>query len=240
LNGVERVVLEPLGLCLSGRSYSKRCTEENLFAEFPAPIPSLVNLGLLHTSADGAKTGDHYAPCGRRELIGRGYEYLALGHVHEPEIVVNKRTTVAYSGCLQGRNFTESGARGCLLVDVEKHRVASVIHHPLDVVRFGRIDVDVSAARSFDDVLSRVNARCKASLEHEFARALVVRFCLKGGQGLERLLSCSTKLRSSGLRDATESLSDRLSVDGFWARPDTPEAPHLRLDDDQYVRRVDF
>jgi DNA repair exonuclease SbcCD nuclease subunit len=240
LNGVERRRLEPHGICLVGSSYPKRCTEENLFAAFPKPDAAFINIGLLHTSADGASTNDSYAPCGRRQLVSSGYQYVALGHVHEPQIISDKATAVAYSGCLQGRNFTESGPRGCLLVHFDDGRVQTLTHQALDVVRFGRIDVDISEATTHDEVLRNIALRCQKTLSQLAESALVVRFCLKGRRGLERLLCCSAKIRTQSLRAVTESLSDRLSVDGFWAHPEHPDAPALRLDEEQWVRRIDL
>ena len=239
LCGVQTLTLPDLGVALTGTSFAKRRTEENLFASFPAPIQSLIHIGLLHTSADGLHTGDSYAPCGRRELVAKGYQYMALGHVHEP-LVLSEKVPVAYSGCLQGRHFAESGARGCRLVEIDGNRVTSMTHVPLDVVRFGKIDVDVSNSGNLGQVSEQVVARCRATLSRLGDRALVARVCLKGRAGIEALLSCSAKLRSTELHGAAATTSERLSIDGFWAQPDCPNAPCLRLDDETTLKRRDF
>jgi DNA repair exonuclease SbcCD nuclease subunit len=240
LTGVEVRPIDSLGLMLVGRSYPKRCTEENLFAEYPHPKPGITHIGLLHTSADGATTKDRYAPCGRRQLSASGYDYLALGHVHEPQVLSDKTTVVAYSGCLQGRNFDESGPRGCQLVTFENGHVTKVEHEPLDVVRFGKIDVDVSTATSVDDVLAHIEARCRVTLRHLPNLGLVVRIKLSGQRGLECLQSCSEKLRSHCLRHVADLLSERFTVDGFWAESPAPDAPSLRLDSERDVTRLDL
>lgn len=239
LDGVQTVRLEHLGVTLVGRSYAERCTETNLFAEFPEPDETTLTIGMLHTSADGMTTGDRYAPCGRRELAQRGYQYLALGHVHEPEIWSSK-VPIAYSGCLQARSFFESGPRGCLKVQFDHKHVTRITHQALDVVRFGKIPIDVSQARSLDEVLACVNANVRAAVERTRGTALVVRCCLTGDCGIAPLLACNGKLRTLALRDAAESVSEQLSIDGFWAEAPHPDAPSLRLDDEQLVTRRDF
>lgn len=62
---VESVVVEEFGVVLHGRSYPRRSTFENLLAGYPEPILGFLDVGMLHTSADGAVLDDGYAPCGR-------------------------------------------------------------------------------------------------------------------------------------------------------------------------------
>jgi DNA repair protein SbcD/Mre11 len=230
LSGVETRRFEDCGVELVGRSYVRRACFDNLLAGYPPKVQGVCTIGLLHTSGDGAISGDSYAPCRRSELVRKGYEYLALGHVHEPTVVSSR---VAYSGCLQGRHFFESGARGCMLVRFDDGNVASLQHRGIDAVRFGAVAVDISNARHLDDVVGAVVAATQRAILAHPDRALVVRYRLAGAGGVERLLSTSPELRRRALYSVLSSCEQRVAVDGFWIQVDHPElAPIVITSDD--------
>lgn len=51
-------------------------------------------------------------PINRKKLLGLGFDYIALGHIHKPEIISN---TMAYSGSLEPLDKNETGQRGYIL-----------------------------------------------------------------------------------------------------------------------------
>ncbi len=56
-----------------------------------------------------------------RELKGRYIDYLALGHYHSyKEASLDDRTRYAYSGCLEGRGFDETGEKGFVLLEADE------------------------------------------------------------------------------------------------------------------------
>jgi DNA repair exonuclease SbcCD nuclease subunit len=79
------------------------------------------------------------------ELQAKGYQYWALGHVHEPWIQRGD-VTLAYPGNLQGRHIRELGARGALLVSAEEGEITDVERVEVDVLRWHLLEVDVSQA----------------------------------------------------------------------------------------------
>ena len=116
-DAAETIVVDELGLAVHGLSFSRRVTSENLVPRYPAPIPGLFNVGLLHTSADGRPPHQPYAPCHVEELVRKGYEYWALGHVHAHE-VLHERPWIVFPGNTQGRHIRETGPKGCVVVGV--------------------------------------------------------------------------------------------------------------------------
>jgi exonuclease SbcD len=230
IDRVESVVLEDSGVVLHGRSYPRRSTFENLLADYPDPIPNLLNVGILHTSADGAVLDDGYAPCGRRELVRRGYQYFALGHSHTPERI-SERAAVVYSGCLQGRTFLESGPRGAMLITTEGTRVVRIEHRALDAVRFGALRVDVVRTDTIDAVAEAVHRAVSAACHAHRPRRLVVRLILEGVPGVSCVLSVSPKRRTEALLGASWDPDGRIWVESVWGevRGDPPVT--VRLDE---------
>ncbi len=54
------------------------------------------------------------------KLRKKNIDYLALGHIHSyAEGSVDGRGRYAYSGCLEGRGFDETGVKGFVLLDIE-------------------------------------------------------------------------------------------------------------------------
>src|SRR5690606_23549888 len=76
-------VLEHAGVALHGRSFQDAAPLENLAAGYPQPIAGKINIGVLHTALEGNAAHANYAPCSLAQLHAQGYQYWALGHVHE-------------------------------------------------------------------------------------------------------------------------------------------------------------
>ncbi|MEA3274470.1 MAG: DNA repair exonuclease, partial [Pseudomonadota bacterium] len=154
-----------LPVVVHGRGFPHRAVPENLVPDYPAPVPGVFNIGLLHTSMTGAPGHDTYAPCSLRDLTDKGYDYWALGHVHQPQVLSRDRW-VLFPGNLQGRHVRETGPRGCQLVTVsDSMEVVSAEHRHLDVVRWDRVLVDVSAIEDASEALARIGdtASCRPS-----------------------------------------------------------------------------
>src|SRR2546426_8575476 len=110
--------LPELRVALHGRSFKDAATMENLAVNYPAPVSGWLNIGVLHTALEGNSAHANYAPCSIAELEARGYQYWALGHVHEHR-VWHGTSTIAFPGNLQGRHIRETGPRGALIVTAE-------------------------------------------------------------------------------------------------------------------------
>jgi len=144
--------LDALDVAIHGRSYATREVTDDLSIDYPEPLPGGFNIGLLHTSADGREGHEPYAPCHPEALVAKGYDYWALGHVHQRE-VLHENPWVLFPGNLQGRHARETGAKGCTVVDVVDGAVSHIEAVPLDVVRWSRRRIDLADTSSCDAML---------------------------------------------------------------------------------------
>ena len=171
--------IKKLNVALHGQSFQERAVTKNLVHDYPAGIEGAFNIGVLHTAMGGAANHDNYAPCRVEELVGKGYDYWALGHVHQRK-VVRKHPHVVYPGNIQGRSVRESGPKGASFVTVTDERVADVTPMTFDVVRWSVLEIDISGTTSMDDVIESVRTALLHEIMNTEGRLLVARIVLQG------------------------------------------------------------
>ena len=180
--------LESINVAIHGQSFASKAMTDDLSVHYPSAEHGLFNIGLLHTSASGREGHETYAPCNVQNLISKGYDYWALGHVHTRE-VLNEDPWIVFPGNLQGRHIREAGDKGCTVVSVENDRIQSVDHYPLDVVRWRECTVDVTDALDLDDLLDRVRFSLHSEYENAGGRLLAARIILHGACRAHNALS---------------------------------------------------
>jgi len=174
----ETFEMKELGVVLHGQSFRHREVTDNLVLAYPEPTAGAFNIGVLHTGLGGMGGHANYAPCTIDDLVTKGYDYWALGHVHQAN-VLHERPHVVFPGNLQGRHIRETGPKGAYLVTVEDGELTELLPIPADVVRWSLLSVDVETCTQTVDVIDRV-------------RAAVEDAVTRGSDG--RLLACRIEL----------------------------------------------
>ncbi|WP_109476392.1 DNA repair exonuclease [Paraburkholderia sp. C35] len=147
--------IDGLKVALHGHSFKERETTANLVTGYPPPVAGYFNIGVLHTALEGNAAHASYAPCSLAELHGKGYQYWALGHVHE-FAMWQEQSTVVFPGNLQGRNIRETGRRGAVMVTVSDTGEIDVERLYVDVLRWESLTVDASACTTLNEVARAV------------------------------------------------------------------------------------
>ena len=218
-------VVDGVSVALHGRSFKVAATTENLLTGYPGPLPGMFNIGVLHTALEGNSAHANYAPCSLAELHAKGYDYWALGHVHEYTVWAGD-APVVFPGNLQGRNIREPGPRGAVLVDRDAAGRVSLERVYVDVLRWKRLDVDVSACLSFSDA-ARAIGQCLETtlLDTTDVRPLVVRVVVTGETPLHgELFGLESQLRLEVLAHIAVLGHDRLWLEKVKLNTKAPEA----------------
>lgn len=151
----------PIGW-VTGAGHEGPAEARDLSATFPRPPGPLPEVALLHTQvlrSRGADSHDRYAPSSLDELIATEYDYWALGHVHLRQ-ELSGDPAVHYPGNPQGRHPGESGARGALLVDVERGSPARATFVELARVRWETLEAgDLRELGSWRALVDRITRR---------------------------------------------------------------------------------
>lgn len=151
--GPESRFFEDRGIVVHGQSFRTRAEKSNLAAKYPDPIDGLFNLGLLHTGLEGHASHATYAPCTAAELSRKGYDYWALGHIHDRrDESQDGGPPIVFSGNIQGRHIGEQGPKGCVIIDIDERNECEYTFHPLDVLRWHQCEIDVTEMQHIDEI----------------------------------------------------------------------------------------
>lgn len=205
--------IEHLRVALHGRSFREAKTNDNIVVEYPAAVAGWFNIGVLHTALEGHSEHATYAPCSLAHLAAKGYDYWALGHVHEHR-VVSRDPHVVFPGNIQGRHIREPGPRGAVLVTADGSDV-TVDRVIVDVLRWAHLHVDASAARTLEDVANAARREIESALQqHAEGRPLAVRVTVEGRTAAHgTLFGLETQLRAEILAQASMLGSDAVWVE---------------------------
>ncbi|WP_105401005.1 DNA repair exonuclease [Neorhizobium sp. T7_12] len=218
--------LDHLKVALHGQGFAERSAVENLSLAYPRPEQGWFNIGVLHTSLTGREPHAPYAPCSVEDLRSRGYDYWALGHVHDFEIVAED-PLVVFPGNLQGRSIREQGAKGAVLVTVEDGRIT---HERIitDSARFAELVVLVEPDDNIPAILRRTENALEDVVERMEGRPLALRIRLTGKSRFRN----EVMARAEDFRDEVQAACHRSHQD-IWL-----EKLEVRLEPEMNGTRV--
>lgn len=140
---------------VTGVSFGNREERRNLAKLLPDAATDLFSIAVLHSNVGESREHGNYAPSSLSDLVGKGYDYWALGHIHK-RTVLSESPLVVYCGNLQGMHMkpSERGLKGAELVKVSP---AGVTHEfiPLSQVVFDLVKVDISSCQTLSSVVDR-------------------------------------------------------------------------------------
>ena len=209
----------------------------DLSAQFPKSAGEGPEVAVLHTQVEAARSGERhgkYAPSNLDHLRSLGYEYWALGHVHQRQ-VLSESPWVCYAGNPQGRTFNETGAKGCILVDLSGERGTQITFHETSVVRFEVLKVrGLEEQATLDRLLGHIEATWTAERLADAFRddaEWIIRVELEGPTPLSGLLRHPEERDT--LADELQARLGALSVD-VWT-----QATHPVVSIEQHAGRQD-
>jgi len=212
-----------LPVAIHGMSYPKREVTENLVPDYPEPVSGYFNIGLLHTNAGGNPNHDSYAPSSVEELSIKGYDYWALGHVHDFQIL-HQRPHVVYSGITQGRHVRELGPKGCLVVSVDDREVSNVEFRETDVMRWYRETVTLQPEDDADALRERARQALRGVTQLADGRLAAVRLQFEGRCLVHRQLALDASRQEimANLRVLAGEIGDDLWIEKIQFRTQSP------------------
>lgn len=216
----ETFTLPECGVALHGHSFPDRAVPEDLSAGYRDAIPGMLNIGVLHTSAEDPGEHATYAPCTAASLARKGYDYWALGHIHARR-VLSEQPWIVFPGNIQGRHPKETGAKGCTLVTYDEGGISQVEHRTVDVLRWVALEVDVTGA-DHQGVLRAIERDVQAAVAGADGRPILARITLVGATDLHGEMIADTERLAAECRSAAIAADATLWVEQLRVRT-TPQ-----------------
>jgi DNA repair exonuclease SbcCD nuclease subunit len=136
---METVEFPELNIEVYGFSYHSRDITEPLYDTVKPKRKDRINILLAH----GGDEKD--IPFNRKKLMEAGFDYIALGHIHKPEIISNR---MAYPGSLEPLDKNETGERGYITGEIisgeQEETKTSIRFVPSSAREYKRISLTVN------------------------------------------------------------------------------------------------
>ena len=164
-----------------GVSFRNEHAPDSLLPRYAAPSEGAIDIALMHTSLAGSPGHDAYAPCALGDLVGHGFAYWGLGHVHSRSVHHEAGDcAVVMSGMPQGRDVGEAGPKSASLVTIADDGTVSLDTLPTAGIEFARERVELTAGMGWNDALEATMDALAAAPSRTAAPQLAARVELVG------------------------------------------------------------
>ncbi len=172
---------DDIGVTVYGYAFTSDYYGRNPLDGFSiAPTSENFNILCAPTELDNHRSP--YAPISTSELADSGLDYAALGHIHKSDGIKKAGNTVyAYSGCLAGRDFSEDGEKGGIIVSLDYvGKAKKVTAAPVRFCPWVYTDAELSVTEltSTDKIVSA--AKEKLSQMQGSSLEYIIRITLRG------------------------------------------------------------
>lgn len=195
--------IRELGVCVTGRSYDRQEIPMGIYDDARPVREDTVNFLLAHG-------GDiTHAPLKKQKLLDAGFDYIALGHIHKPEILVPDK--MAYAGSLEPIDYTDVGDRGYIIGEISKE-YCHIEWKKINVRNYINLSLKVKPEYSGAQIIDAIEKEMKRlGTQH------IYRILLKGQKDDDvqpDFLALTTRYMISMIDDYTRG---RLDVEGLLA-----------------------
>lgn len=163
-----------------------------------------------HTDLDVPTS--RYAPITSADIARHGFDYAALGHVHNPPALSER---VRYCGFPEGRAFDEQGDGGVFIVDLDAYGNISVSRHVTSKKKFIRKELRTDASK--DPVkLREAIAELVACYGSDTHLRIYLTGILSSDERIDTralISELGASLASLEIRDTTASLPDAAALE---------------------------
>ena len=139
------------------------------------------NIVVMHGQLVGYKTTEAAEIISIPRLKDKNIDYLALGHIHSySEGQIDLRGKYAYSGCLEGRGFDETGSKGFNLIEINDKKAE------YNFINFSSRNLyEFEFTVEGEDSYFSLRDKILSSLKDSIKETSLIKVVLKGGHAPE-------------------------------------------------------
>ena len=115
------------------------------------------NILVIHGNLDGSQKDDKpYNPIISKVLEEKGFDYVALGHIHKSNYNLSSEKKIIYPGSTVSLGFDEPGEHGMIVGKINNGLKLEFI--PLDEELFTRRELNVENLNSKEELIEKINS----------------------------------------------------------------------------------
>ena len=115
------------------------------------------NILIIHGNIDGSTIEDmQYNSMSKKMLQEKGFDYVALGHIHKKDYNTEENQKIVYPGSTISLGFDELGEHGMIVGDVEKNKLETQFIK-LDDKQFTKRELNVDNIYSKEELIEKIN-----------------------------------------------------------------------------------
>ena len=116
-----------------------------------------LNILIIHGNIDGSTIEDmQYNSMSKKMLEEKGFDYVALGHIHKKDYNTEENQKIVYPGSTISLGFDELGEHGMIVGDVEKNKLETQFIK-LDDKQFTKRELNVDNIYSKEELIEKIN-----------------------------------------------------------------------------------
>ena len=116
-----------------------------------------INILVMHATLDGASIEEkQYNAVKAKDLKEKGFDYIALGHIHKLDYNSYENQRIVYPGSTVAIGFDEPGKHGMIVGDINKNEI-KLNFIPLDEKEFKLYELDTTEINSKEELIEKIN-----------------------------------------------------------------------------------
>ena len=180
-----------------------------------------INILITHSSLDGGWDDEkNYNSLSSKKLREKGFDYIALGHIHKLDYNTSENQRIVYPGSTSALGFDELGEHGMIVGELEKEKL-KLKFIPLDEECFVKKELDVTNIISKEELIEIIN-------DFEVKKNEYIEIVLTGNRNFEidkyDLLKYTVNDRIIKIKDQTkidydlEKMTNETTLKGIFAK----------------------
>ena len=127
--------------------------EKSRINDFEIDSKDKLNILVIHGSLNASETLEkNYNPMTRNAIEEKGFDYIALGHIHKRE----DSTPIVYPGSTVPMGFDELGEHGMIIGEIEKNKL-NLQFKKIAEIEFEEIELDCTDIISQEELIEAIN-----------------------------------------------------------------------------------
>ena len=115
------------------------------------------NILIIHGNIDGSTIEDmQYNSMSKKMLQEKGFDYVALGHIHKKDYNTEENQKIVYPGSTISLGFDELGEHGMIVGDLKKNKLETQFIK-LDDKQFTKRELNVDNIYSKEELIEKIN-----------------------------------------------------------------------------------